>query len=527
MHSMQVLNANPLQPEHHRSNASERLVTLTQAHSRFILMLQSLVYSAAPSPTFDESEDVFGYLSSFRAPQYPGVKELEFPAPLSFFGNEQRQSAPALEGTAPMSGHKRTASAHSGITSTSPARLTRTGTRASVDLQALVQRPQRTRSRFRSLSIFGGSKVPPPPPSSDPIALRSYSNSWRKSLRPPPRMRLSVMSTSISDDERSLKMPPRRFGSGAYSSESSLSSPAPSSRSNTDNNTESSNSRERAREAPPAQPLPIAVPRGTSPHDIWLATSRSRAPVLRAFVPCTVLDNDALAACEEQLVDAGLWEHLSVGDIVCNFGYIPPPEDTRAGTASAGTQTWLLFDGAGLVPYTPPAPPPLAASLALPSPFYYAHILPPFSNPIYVLALPPVGTHRSAHGSGQYGPAHMQLSLAHLHTRVSSPHAPSGFALARKYMWLARVPYVGPGTSELGRGWQGEWVLEAEGTKEGRQYLLDALTANAGAEGRVVRGQWEVVREKSGGGRLWMKLLIPNVDAYNSAEDLKTYEGSS
>ncbi|OCH95347.1 hypothetical protein OBBRIDRAFT_573224 [Obba rivulosa] len=452
MHSMRLLKADAYLPDFDRiEDATARLVALTQAHSRFVLMLQSLVYSAAPSPTFDESDDVLGYLSSFRAPQYAGVKELEFPAPLFFFGSEQRQGVPVVEDTASTASHRRTGSACSGASS-SPPRLSRTSTRASSDLQALVQRPQRPRSRFRSMSIFGGSKVPPPPPSSDPMALRCYSNSWRRSLRPPPRARLSVISASASDDEGSLKMPPRRFGSVAYSSESSLSSPSPSSRSNVDN-TDSSNSRERARELPPA-PAPIAVPRGASPHDLWLATSRTRAPVLRAFVPCTALDEDALAACEEQLADAGLWEHLSVGDVVCNFGYVPPPEETRAGAGA--TQKWLLFNGYNLVPYTPPAPPPLASPLALPSPFYYAHILPPFSDPVYVLSLPPLGGPR---GHAHARDAQMQLSLAHLHTRVRSPHAPSGFALARKYMWLAR-------------------------------------------------------------------LLVPNVDAYHSAEDLKTIEGS-
>ena len=55
----------------------------------------------------------------------------------------------------------------------------------------------------------------------------------------------------------------------------------------------------------------------------------------------------------------------------------------------------------------------------------------------------------------------------------------------------------------LGEGWQGEWVLEAEGTKEGRQNLLDAVQASA--DGTTKRGLWEVARDKSGGGRIWMR----------------------
>lgn len=72
-------------------------------------------------------------------------------------------------------------------------------------------------------------------------------------------------------------------------------------------------------------------------------------------------------------------------------------------------------------------------------------------------------------------------------------------------MWTARVWRQGMGMGfedGVGDGWLGEWVLEAEGTREGRQVLLDCL----GGEGEgEVRREWELVREKSGGGRLWLK----------------------
>ena len=147
----------------------------------------------------------------------------------------------------------------------------------------------------------------------------------------------------------------------------------------------------------------LAVPRGTSAHDLFLATSRLRAPVLRVFVPCTELDEAAIVACEEQLIKNGLWEHLSDGDIVCNFGYVPPvspqSESTRTGeqqpTEDGQRQKWLMFNGYCLVPYIPPSPPPLESPLTLPSPFYFAHILPAFVDPVFVLALPQNGTARS------------------------------------------------------------------------------------------------------------------------------------
>ena len=104
-------------------------------------------------------------------------------------------------------------------------------------------------------------------------------------------------------------------------------------------------------------------------------------------------------------------------------------------------------------------------------------------------------------------------------TRVASPQSPLGFAMAKKYMWLARIPNAGytptvvapveglaGGSAESlmpGDGWKGEWVLEAEGTKEGRHNLIDSL--QAGENGETKRGMWEVLKEKSGRGRIWMK----------------------
>jgi len=54
----------------------------------------------------------------------------------------------------------------------------------------------------------------------------------------------------------------------------------------------------------------------------------------------------------------------------------------------------------------------------------------------------------------------------------------------------------------IGEGWRGEWVLEGESTWEGRQVLIDCIR---GCE--LQKREWEFVREKSGAGRIWMKLL--------------------
>ena len=96
-----------------------------------------------------------------------------------------------------------------------------------------------------------------------------------------------------------------------------------------------------------------------------------------------------------------------------------------------------------------------------------------------------------------------ETSLVNTATRVPSPHSPGGWAMVKKYMWIARAR-VGMGFMDiddgLGEGWRGEWVLEAEGTQEGRETLIDCIS---GLSGEIF--VWELLREKSGGGRIWIR----------------------
>lgn len=226
------------------------------------------------------------------------------------------------------------------------------------------------------------------------------------------------------------------------------------------------------------------------PHDIRVATSRLRAPILRVFFPCSKVDHRTIAACEAQLEDAGLWQHLSVGDIICNLGYLPPSDVGLSGNEmsfddASSPESWMIFDGNVLVPYTPSAILPISDPLSLPSPFYYAHITPPPINPRFIAALP----------RGE-----PELSLTLLPTKVPSPHSPNGFVRIRKHMWVAHLrAHVRP---DLGEGWHREWILEGEGTKEGRQSLLDALSGCVN-----VNRVWELVMERSTPTRIWLRLI--------------------
>ena len=211
-----------------------------------------------------------------------------------------------------------------------------------------------------------------------------------------------------------------------------------------------------------------------------------------------------LERCKDQLVESRLWNHLSIGDVVCNLGYVPGGQRAIAGPDDSYVyipsdeddtqgQKWLVFDGEYLIPYSPPNSLPISDPLSLPSPFYYTHIMPTLTNPTFILDRLP---------RFHEGP---QMTLVNASTRVKSPHSPNGYAVVKKYMWLARAvrfPQAGDavGDGEPGEGWMGEWIIEGEGTRESRQALLECFDRWVG-----VKRELELVREKSGGGRLWFK----------------------
>lgn len=500
-----------------------KLVAFTQAHTRIVLLLQSLAHSGQ---RFADSGDIPISPSAGTSNQpFLRVRELVFPKPL-FVDPTKTDRLHAKNTRAPAGHEPRRASTGSSGPPKSP--LSRPSPRASADFQSLMSKKPRGGNRLRRVSsIFGGGpKTPLPPPSNSPPAMNYYVAAWRRTMV---GRRSGFHSAAVSDEEDEAPPRPRfherRASSMNQSLDSSLGSSSPSSspsNAHTDYTTDASSlspkeiSKSRS---PPFQAALSLRASVSSPHDLALATSRVRAPILRAFVPCTDLNEVAITACEEQVADSGLWHHLSAGDIVCNFGFVPLPEPDNVSQSSRSSggkdktthrRRWLMFNGYCLVHYIPPAPPPVLQALTLPSPFYFCHILPPDSDLRFVLSIPPQSRSSSSpeRRRSYFDDAYPHLSLAHVRTRVSSPHSPLGYAMVRKYMWIARIPYVGPesGTeagSALGEGWRGEWVLQAEGTKEGRQTLVDAV--KVGPNGCTPRGLWEVVRDKSGAGRIWMR----------------------
>ncbi|KAF9487732.1 hypothetical protein BDN71DRAFT_1458167 [Pleurotus eryngii] len=487
---------------------TRRLIALTQAHSRAVLLLQSVVHSSSypipPEPRDDAK-------ASLRNLQRPVLRELTFPAPLSY----QLSDHPVRDELASRSpSNSKHVRGHTVADVAPGLRQRRSVPKAPASSTPSVA----SKARKRLSKLVNSPATPLPPPASMPRALKVYSDGWRRASRFP-------IAATQSDDEVGnavfsrrttmvlpngcgsipLKRPSRRFASANASSESSI---------------DSSPSQSSIVDTPSSSPAALSPSPSTHascnslappPHDLNMAKWRARAPILRVFVPCTELSmggSNSIGKCREQLVESRLWSHLSAGDIVCNLGHVPgvpraqasedsnvqAPEFEDAETQSQ--QKWLLYDGEDLVPYSPPHPPPVLDVLALPSPFYYTHIMPALANPPFIVDRLPMFNE---------GP---QMTLLHSSTRVKSPHSPNGYAVVKKHIWIARVvKYPSTGYEEedaIGGGWTGEWILEGEGTREGRQALLQCFDRWASG---VVKKELELVRDKSGGGRLWFKLL--------------------
>ena len=297
MRALQMLSSPYPTPE--QDHISQDLTSLALAHSRFVLLLQSLVHST----TSQEPAE----FRQFNPRNSIGLRELTFPAPL--FLAKDKHGAPLPPSSfnghrshwsmAPCLGRSANSSFSSGSGSYDV-----TNYFARTPLNLPQGRHPTSKKKIRK-SVFGRPKILPPPPS-EPRSLKFYSMGWRRHPK------------SASDDEFA---PPRRgFTSINVSSDSSL------------------NSQSNQRDS-----IGLMLISSSSPHDLKLAMSRTRAPILRVFVPCSDMDEESVIACEDQLIDTGLWDHLSTGDVVCNLGYIPPDTEDSGSDPDdpeRGSRTW-------------------------------------------------------------------------------------------------------------------------------------------------------------------------------------------
>ncbi|ESK87249.1 hypothetical protein Moror_5785 [Moniliophthora roreri MCA 2997] len=584
------------------SPRTERLAGLACAHSRIVLLLQSMAHASSspiPLPLHHWHEPETESLS-------PRLRELTFPAPLA-----PQQLVPS--GGSAASSYPPSKRKEQSNMSSSPPKI------------------------FLTLSSKG--RKAPPPPAVEPATLRNYGHGWRMSLaiasegfRERAKRRESTSQASefgqqrhkqvttgsrfvedtASEDGWILQPPRRRSTPPPISSRSSSSSPEASPFSSTPGSRRSS----RGESPPPPNKEEEPWTQASSLHDILLATSRLRAPVLRVFVPCSSLstsdyftahpqskaDSTPLAPapspqqmgsielCERHLQNAGLWDHMSVGDVVVNLGYVPlsprsrsntptpslsplrgehtlrrpssrviqrsngsnggllsggsnsnpgsdsdsPPSSFKLNTNNGSlhkraassptasdrrsslapsprhslhipnasissvnaTPTWLIFTGSKLIPFSPPTD-PLPAEInpwTLPSPSFYDHLLPVLSSPLRVRIprFPVTDIDK------------VDLSLQSIPATVHSPSL-GGMAWVKRWRWVARFRPTPIPREEIGAHWENaEWIVEGEGTREGREGLLSCLQD----DGKAKDKEWEVVRERSvPGQKVWLKVI--------------------
>ncbi|CAE7053838.1 unnamed protein product [Rhizoctonia solani] len=460
---------------HMASHTTERFQALTAAHSRIVLLLRSRALAAPSAPEIDEPP----------SPPLPSAPQLVFPAPLF-------AAAPAAK--PPAKKQDKSENRRSSISSLFT--LSRGSSRRNKGLPPLPPPTQKTHrsSIYQSLEKRSSTGIHYSNSVYSNSSQQFASTGRRRSSRPA----RSKSTPPVHPDDDDILKPPRPW----YRRHSSLpGTPASSSRGSL---TAVSETREAN-----APLLP------TGPHDLLYASVPARAPVLRVFVPTDFMSPESIRACELNLFRAGLWDTMKTGDVVCNLGYVPRTSSVdqfgRINHSDARQTEWLIFTGHALVPYVPPAPPPPDINiLSLPGPAYYSHLYTPTPTQ---LTLPECEPGPAVCGS-VYAFSVPRRSTEPTFTLDSSlgyVKSSRGVARVWKPVWIAsfRVdPTFRAGSSRKGKQripslaeeWAGEWVLEGMGTREGERALRDAMD-----DGQV--RFWEWVREKSGPGRNWFRLV--------------------
>ncbi|KAJ3821884.1 hypothetical protein EV361DRAFT_793785 [Lentinula raphanica] len=547
-HALSILTkaSSPATSKSHHTRAylkTAHLARLTLAHSRFVLILQAIAHSSSNLPPQESdllvsspTEIAESYRSHNRASSAGSVRELVFPAPLAHDHNAIQSSRSMTDLCVEPLKH----SDHSRAATESPSTLSKKhpGLLAKSTEKPWASNPSfpasastpsistshsasisKSSKRFSMASFLGKSSRLPPPPVGEPRALREYSSNfgWRRGLNDA-KGRWEAAVAKIDDDEL-FSTPRRRFVGSDVRVSGSESSLSEGTSSTTSSSTSASNSTSAT-----------SISAYNNPHALHLAASRIRAPVLRVFIPSSDMslsgitdfmpssrNGSGVSRCEEELFQAGLWEHLSVGDVVCNFGYVPP---SSSGSSDA---VWLIFNGCQLVPFTFGAQDknnPGQEAWMLPSWGYYEHILQQQLSFQRSLSGRKAGTNMNIRiliSKIPVSPLHLdvmnQPTLLSIPRNIPSPHTPGGMVVVKKWVWIVRV-WVGVSSPtklftaedetelEVGIGWEGEWTLEGDGTKEGREVLLSCLRQD---QKRVDLMEWELVRDRCGKGKVWLR----------------------
>jgi hypothetical protein len=231
-----------------------------------------------------------------------------------------------------------------------------------------------------------------------------------------------------------------------------------------------------------------------------------RAPVLRVFVPLSERvrrwpSAEGAAAAVEELEKCGALKRMRLGDLIVrgNSCRLSNLQVNTAISSPRTTEHVLLF-----VPFVK----------HLLVPLQYSH-LPTGHLPSYVdaFALPPsyyfpflptpqiiflnLGPYR------EQGLRSMRLASDRRDMTVSSGARIS----AKRYLYVAGVE-VGPG-DKAAPEWHGMVSLEAEGTAEGKAELIRRFGTGPASDAPLA--PWEVIKEKSMGGTVWLRAAKPHL----------------
>ncbi|OCF35860.1 hypothetical protein I316_02353 [Kwoniella heveanensis BCC8398] len=241
-------------------------------------------------------------------------------------------------------------------------------------------------------------------------------------------------------------------------------------------------SRRDLRTPPPSRPEPS--------FDRPIPLTLGRAPILRVFVPLSETvrrwpSAEGAAAAVKELEKCGALRRMQAGDLVVNTA-IRAPKTTEHVLVFAPNVRHLLipldysFSPTGHLPI-------YINGLDLPPSYYYPFL--PTPQVLY-LDLAPFGQQ-----------ALQSLRLAYDRRDVT---VASGARLsAKRYLHVAGFE-IKP-TDKVAQEWCGTVSLEAEGTAEGKADLEQRLVGSQGT--RPLVGPWELIREKSMTGTIWLRLL--------------------
>jgi hypothetical protein len=218
-----------------------------------------------------------------------------------------------------------------------------------------------------------------------------------------------------------------------------------------------------------------------------------RAPILRVFVPVSERvprwpSSEGAAAAWRELEKCGADKRMRLGDLVVNTALHKP----------VNTEHVLIY-----VPFVQHKLVPLeyvhCATGHLPhyldafavSPIYYDPFLP--VPQIIYLDLSPWASQ---------GMSSLRIAYDRRDVTVAS----GARVAAKRYLHVAGVE-IRPG-DRAAPEWAGMISLEAEGTAEGKADMAARL--GNGDPSRAVMGPWEVVRERSMMGSIWLRLVREN-----------------